>query len=318
MRTFAGTVALAAAVASWFAIALPASGAAATPAPHSARVAQLGIELPTLGGANWFTVMRARYFSDSVMRDIRDNLHLDYVRTGWVPGRLAFEKIRWHREDEGMDAICSAGLKLMIIVPGLGKDRRSGATIDPTSTVGEFFARYTEREFGCIAYAEIANEADLPSNGFSSVDAYADYYNRVAPIVGSFGIPVITTGTSGEDIPWTAALSARLRRSAAPVSGYGFHPYGIAPGGVASALEQVGRAAAAPSSPSPPVYVTEIGERDAGNLYAAIVALARVTPAVTVYEYLPQTGEDPNYAVASDAGRYRAVQRAAAYVRAEK
>ena len=152
----------------WLAVALPAAAATATPDPvRSATVARLGIELPTLGGANWFTVMRARYFSDSVMRDIRDNLHLDYVRTGWVPGRLAFEKIRWYREDQGMDTICSAGLKLMIIVPGLGKDRRTGATIDPTPTVSEFFARYTEREFGCIAYAEIANEADLPSNGWT-------------------------------------------------------------------------------------------------------------------------------------------------------
>lgn len=314
MRTFARTLALAAIVS---AIALPAPAGTARPASTRPAVARLGIELPTLGGANWFTAIRGRYFSASVMRDIRDGLQLDYVRTGWVPGRLAFEKVRWYREDQGMDAICSAGLKLMIIVPGLGKDRY-GELVDPTENVREFFDRYTQREFGCIAYAEIANEADLPKNGFSGVDAYADYYARVAPIVAAYRIPVITTGTSGEDIPWTAALAVRLRQSGAPVSGYGFHPYGIAPAGMAAALQQVGRAAAADGSRPPPVYVTELGERQAGDLYEAIVSLAGVTPAVTLYEYLPQTGEDPNYAIASDAGRYRAVQRAAAWLRTQR
>jgi hypothetical protein len=308
---FARTLAFGAIV---FAISLPAPAGTPAAAVRPPAVARLGIELPTLGGANWFTAIRDRYFSASVMRDIRDGLQLDYVRTGWVPGRLAFEKVRWYREDQGMDAICSAGLKLMIIVPGLGKDRY-GDVIDPTENVREFFDRYTQREFGCIAYAEIANEADLAKNGFSGVDAYADYYARVAPIVAAYRIPVITTGTSGEDIPWTAALSERLLQSGAPVSGYGFHPYGIAPAGMASALQQVGRAAAVDRLRPPPVYVTELGERQAEDLYEAIVSLAHVTPAITLYEYLPQTGEDPNYAIASDVARYRAVQRAAAWVR---
>ncbi|HKU82394.1 MAG TPA: hypothetical protein VJP76_09525, partial [Candidatus Tumulicola sp.] len=157
---------------------LPLVAAAPAPAPQTPPrpMAELGIELPTLGGAKWFTLTRPQYYTGDVMRDIRDNLHATYVRTGWIPGRLGFEKVRWYREDQGMDAICSAGLKTMIIVPSPHDDK--APQDDLIDNVREFFARYTRREFGCVRYAEIVNEADLPHNGFADVTQYAAYYRR--------------------------------------------------------------------------------------------------------------------------------------------
>lgn len=313
MRTFVGTlgpVALSLAAL----LVTPAAGApqtAAEPARPAAPLAELGIELPTIGGWHWFTSIRGRFFTPAVMADIRDNLHATYVRTGWIPDQFKFETIAWRREDEAMDAICQSGLKTMIIVPTPRND--SKGLEDLVQDVRDFFARYTQREPGCIRYAEITNEADLPKSGFADVRQYAAYYQQVAPEVASFGIPVITSGTSGKDLPWTAELATILRgaRPAQPVSGYGFHPYGVAPGAMAAATLEMRRAAAAPGAESlPTVYVTEIAQQRADDLYKTIVGLARATPAITIYEYLPQTGEDPIYGLKDNPARYAAVQRA--------
>lgn len=307
MRHVAGALAGALAAA----LALVA-GTTAPARPQSAApitIAQLGIELPTLGGAQWFTIVKRRYYSAAVMRDIRDDLHATYVRTGWVPSRFNTERIRWYREDQGMDAICSAGLKTMIIVPSLHDDKLG--VDDLVANVREFFERYERREFGCIQYAEIVNEADLPHNGFSDVTQYADYYRRVAPIVAAFGVTVVTSGTSGKDLPWTWALARLLRTPPAVVpDGYGYHPYGVPPALMADSVREVARAAMGADGSVPNVYVTEIGERDPNDLYAAIVQLAHVTPAITIYEYLAQPGEDPEFGLKNDPRRYDAVRRA--------
>lgn len=277
-------------------------------APPSPPVAQLGVEIPTLGGGNWWTVLRPRYISPENMQDIRDRLHASYVRTGWIPSRLRHE-IRWRREDDGMDVVCASGLHLMAIVPSL-KDDDLGED-DLVQNVREFFARYTQRYPGCIRYAEIANEADLQISRFPDVEAYAEYYGKVAPIVASFDIPVITSGISGKDLPWTYALAHLLRDADAPVDGYGFHPYGVAIGDLAGATNAIARAAAVrPDASLPSVYVTEIGQSDARDLYATIVELARLTPAITIYEYAAQPGEDPRYGLKNNPALYAAVQRA--------
>jgi hypothetical protein len=284
---------------------LLASGAT----PAVAPVAQLGVELPTLGGANWFTVVSKQYVTPAILADIRDNLHATYVRTGWIPGRLHFEKIRWRREDLGMDTICGSGLHVMMILPSPvagGADR--SALVD---NVREFFSRYTARDPGCIAWAEVGNEADLPENGFASVMDYAGYYRDVAPIVAAFHIPVITTGVSGENLAWTSELANLLYATKSPVSGYGFHPYGVKPADMAGATVAVRQAAGELAKGSfPSVYVTEIGKADAHDLYATIVNLARATPAITIYEYQAQPNEDPRYGLKNNPALYSAVQRA--------
>lgn len=308
MRPVARGVARALAVALLFGPAATSAAAPQTASPLP--IADLGFELPTLGGAQWFTVTRARYYSADVMRDIRDNLHATYVRTGWIPNRFGTEKVRWYREDQGMDAICTAGLKAMIIVPAPRDDKKGED--DLVDNVREFFARYTAREFGCLRYAEIVNEADLPHNGFADVTQYAAFYRRVAPVVAAFGVTVITSGTSGKDLPWTWTLANLLRMPpAVPVDGYGYHPYGVPPPQLAESVREVGRAAGVLANGTlPTVYVTEIGEQHPDDLYAAIVRLAHVTPTITIYEYLPQAGEDPGYGVKSDTARYDAVRRA--------
>ena len=282
----------------------PASPASSTAAP----IAQIGVEVPTLGGGNWWTVLRQRYISPASMQDIRDNLHASYVRTGWIPSRLRHE-IRWRREDDGMDVICASGLRLMVIVPSPKDDDRGD--VDLVDNVREFFERYTQRDPGCIRYAEVANEADLQASRFADVESYAAYYGKVAPIVASFGIPVITSGVSGKDLPWTYALARLLHDADTPVNGYGFHPYGVAIAGLADATLAIARAAGSLRNGSlPSVYVTEIGESDARDLYATIVNLAHVTPAITIYEYSAQPGEDPRYGLKNNPALYAAVQRA--------
>lgn len=285
------------------------------PSPSPA-VAELGIELPALGGPDWWSVVHNRYFAPAIVADIRDNLHAGYVRTGWVPGWLHFETIRWHREDSGMDLICGSGLHAMIILPGPPKGEYVES--DLVANVREFFARYTKRDPGCIRYAEAANEADLPVNRFAGVQAYAAYYRDVAPVVASFGIPIITSGVSGEDRDWTAELANLLYASKSPVSGYGFHPYGVDPARMADAALAI-RHAAGPSADGtyPPVYVTEIGQSNARALYDTIVNLAHVTPAITIYEYQAQGREDPRYGLKNNPSLYAAVQRAWATLHAQ-
>jgi hypothetical protein len=288
-----------------------ADGAAQPTARDAPPTAELGIQLPTIGGAKWLTVTRSNYINPATLRDIHDNLHASYVRTGWIPNRLKFENIRWHREDDAMDTICSSGLRLMMILPS-AKDDNKGIE-DLVDNTREFFTRYTAREFGCIRYAEVANEADLPANGFADVIAYASFYQRVAPIVASFGIDVITTGVSGEDRPWTFALATILaaHKPRAPVGGYGFHPYGVPPDRMTDATLAIRKAAGyLPNGTLPKVYVTEIGQSDARDLYSTIVNLAHSTPTITIYEYLAQPSESPQYGLKNHPALYQAVQAA--------
>jgi hypothetical protein len=251
------------------------------------------------------------------MRDIHDNLHASFVRVGWRPDALRIEQVRWHREDQGLDTICSSGLQAMILVPNPNDDHLGEQHL--VDTVGEFFTRYTRREFGCLRYAEIANEADLRTNGFASVNDYAWYYKQVAPAIAAFGIAVITSGTSGKDVPWTVTLASILRSAnpSPPVSGYGFHPYGVPPDQMAAAVEQLRDAIGyGRDGVRPDVFVTEIGKNNAVDLYQTIVRLAPVTPVITIYEYMAQPNEDPEYGLRDNPALYDAVRRAGAVIAA--
>jgi hypothetical protein len=278
-----------------------------TPAPR----AELGIQLTAVGGAYLFERTRKRYFTPAVMDDIRDGLHASFVRIGWFPNNLRLERIPWRREDAALDTICASGLHVMFLLPSPKDDPKGND--DLQRSIGAFLDRYTHREFGCIRWAEAGNESDLLANGFKSVDDYATYYESVAPIVASYGVKVITSGVSGEDRPWTQRLSELLRAAdpAPPIAGYGFHPYGVEPSQMAAATLAMREAAGVIGNGLfPDVYVTEIGERRAGDLYRTIVALSPVTPTIVVYEYLPQAGEDATYAIKSNPLLYAAVAQA--------
>jgi hypothetical protein len=296
------------------AAARPQSVPAITPVPS---VAQIGIQLTAIGGRYWLEGVRKREFTPAVMHDIHDNLHASFVRIGWFPGALRLERIPWRREDQALDTICTSGLRVMFLLPS-PKDDPKG-TGDLLRSIGAFLDRYTHREFGCIEYAEAGNELDLSANGFSSVDDYAALYESVAPIVASYGVKVITTGVSGKDLPWTQRLAALLRSANPnpPVDGYGFHPYGVEPSQMAAATLSMRQAAGATGGIAlPEVYVTEIGEQRPEDLYSAIVALSPVTPVITLYEYLPQRGEDAGYAIKSNPKLYDAVVRAWTFLHA--
>jgi hypothetical protein len=293
----------------------PSVGVSQTP-PSTTANAQLGIALPAVGGIHW-PAIRRRFFTPAVMRDVHDNLHASFVRVGWRPDGLRLDQVRWHHEDQGLDTICSSGLQAMILVPNPNDDHMGEQHL--IDTVGEFFARYTRREFGCLRYAEIANEADIRTNGFASASDYASYYKQVAPAIAAFGIQVITSGTSGKDLPWTVALASILRNAnpSPPVSGYGFHPYGVPPDQMAAAVEQLRDAiGTGPDGVAPTIYVTEIGKNNAADLYQTIVRLAPVTPTVTIYEYMAQPNEDPEYGLRDNPALYDAVRRAGAAITA--
>jgi hypothetical protein len=281
--------------------------AAGTPAPR----AELGIQLTAVGGAYWIQRTRKRYFTPAVMDDIRDGLHASFVRIGWFPSALRLERIAWRREDEALDTICTSGLHVMFLLPSPKDDPKGND--DLQRSIGAFLDRYTHREFGCIRWAEAGNESDLVANGFKSVDDYATYYESVAPIVASYGVKVITSGVSGEDRPWTRRLAELLHVAdpVPPFDGYGFHPYGVEPSQMAAATLAMREAAGAfGNGVLPEVYVTEIGERRAGDLYRTIVTLSPATPTIVLYEYLPQEGEDATYAIKSNPSLYAAVARA--------
>jgi hypothetical protein len=281
--------------------------AAAVPAPcdtGTQPVAQLGVEFPPLA--------RLRYYTHSAIVDIRDNLHASFVRTGWVPDWFKYEKLPWTREDEAMHRLCGAGLKVMVITPSPNDDARGEH--DLIDNIREFFSRYDRLDPHCVAYAELANEADLPRNGFADVKAYARYYEMVAPIAAEHGAKVITSGTSGKDLPWIFALGSILRdaRPQPPVDGIGFHPYGVASHDVVSASLEMRKAAGTfdENATLPSAYITELGRKNAADLYACIVALARVTPALTVFEYETQPDDEIGFGLKNNPALYDAVKRA--------
>jgi hypothetical protein len=268
-------------------------------------VAQLGVQFPPLG--------LLKFYSDEAFTDIRDNLHASYVRVGWLPGWAKYDKKPWVREDRSMHRLCRTGLKAMIITPSFRDDRHNSAE-HLYANIDEFFARYEQREPGCIVYAELSNEADIPRNGFTSVSEYAQYYQRVAPLIAKYGIKIITSGTSGKDLPWTYSLTSLLAGAwpRPPLDGFGFHPYGVAPSDLAASVDAMRQVAALFPSIGRPhdIYVTELGEKNAGDLYSAIVNLAYKTPALTIFEYEHQPGDDPGYALKDSPALYEAVVRA--------
>jgi len=266
-------------------------------------IAQLGVQFPPLGSLGAYT--------KSALADIRDNLHATYVRVGWYPGLAKRDKVPWQREDVSMHRLCRAGLKVMAMTPTLREDKQGEEHL--YANIEEFFRRYEEREPGCIVYAEFANEADLPFNGFANVEQYADFYETLAPIAARYGIKVVTTGTSGSDLPWTYSLASLLAGASPrpPLDGFGFHPYGVPPSEMAGAIKAMRRVTAFfPGARRDDIYVTELGEKRADDLYTAIVNLARETPALTIFEYARQPGDDPGYALDDDPALYNAVIRA--------
>lgn len=268
-------------------------------------VAQLGVQFPPLG--------RLNYYTKAAFADIRDNLHASYVRVGWLPNWVAkYDKVPWGREDRGMHRICRAGLKVMVLTPSFRDDSKGEDHL--YANIDEFFTRYQQREPGCIEYAELANEADIPRNSFANVEDYARYYEHVAPIVARHGITVVTSGTSGKDLPWTYALASLLAGSSPrpPLDGFGFHPYGVAPAQLANAVNAMRQVTSIfPSAGQRnEIYITELGETNAGDLYTAIVNLAHETPALTIFEYERQPGDDPGYGLKDYPALYDAVLRA--------
>lgn len=269
---------------------------------ESPQIAQIGIAIPNL--------RRPKTYSKEALDEIRDVLHADYVRTGWLPNGLKLDKHPWQVVDRDMRNLCASGLKAMILTPSPNDDSQGWTHL--IDNIDAFFARYTAREPGCIRYAEAANEADLPKNGFKDVEEYAAYYEAVAKIVSRYGISVITSGTSGKDLPWTYALATLLHQTepAPPVTGFGFHPYGVAPGDMTAAVMEMRRAAAAGTSPLPEVYVTEMGDPDPEKLYRSIVSLARVTPVLTIFEYVSQGRDEEQFALKEHPALFKAVTRA--------
>jgi hypothetical protein len=255
------------------------------------------------------------YFSPSVMADIKNNLHATYIRTGWIPNWVYSEPVPWQREDSTMDNACAAGLFVHIIVPPPYNDSRGMS--DWLSNVQAFFARYTQRDPGCLWVAEVMNEANIDSH--LTLASYASDYEQVAPIIAKYdsgavqgGVRwgVITSGTSGEDLSWTRGLYSDLQSARSPVNGYSFHPYGVAVNQMAQAVWAEDGADNNPFS----TWVTEICETDATSLYNTIVNLDRWTPEITIYTYKPGPGDAGTCGLANNPSLYSAVQQGFAYV----
>jgi hypothetical protein len=273
-------------------------------------VARLGINIPTMGITFWQAHHDWRwsiqnYFSAADMHEIKNDLHADYVRTGFIPDWVAAESVKWKREDRVMDDACAAGLGVMVIVP-IGNDRRG--VPDLVATVKEFFTRYASREEGCAIVAEIGNEDNLTM----SPQAYADIFKLLAPQIHAMGIEVIASGTSGLDVRWTHAVS-----NAIPAwSTFGFHPYDVPPQRMHGDLTAMARAMEGGSLDR--IAITEYGSGDAATLFAAILALAS-QPAVTVYEYRCQPTDDScRYGLKENPALYAVVQNAFSTVAARR
>jgi hypothetical protein len=293
------------------AVLAASAGAAAKP--------QVGLALPNLASdygappnACFSSCVDKTFFSAGAMQYFQ-GLGVTYVRTGWIPGFFVRADRFWRFTDPEMATICESGLKVAIIVPGFEdtpKPPRPGApwtTADLQKHVRAFFARYTRRFPGCFLYAELDNEADLAKNGYASVEQYAAYYEAIAPIPKSFGIPVVTAGTSGEDPQWLGQLALQLQAAGAPVDAYGYHPYGVVAdtgsvrGAVTQSIERMARAANVDPSH---IYVTELGMKSGPQLQWAMIQAAALSPYVTVFTYFvfPPDGGDATYALAAHAG----------------
>jgi hypothetical protein len=283
----------------------------------------VGVDLPTMGitysGCDYSCVYQM-FFSPAIMSDINNNLQADYVRSGWIPTWVDNEPVKWQREDQFMDNACNAGLTVMVIVPGINDDAKGEQ--DLLDSVNDFFSRYTQREpAGCVAWGEIVNEANLPQNGYPNVSDYAAYYEQASAIVASYGVPVITSGTSGKDTTWTSNLSSLLQAAQPipPLNGFGFHPYGVPVDEMFNATLAMQQAAGVWTwwdgvCSGTCIYVTEIGQTTATALYDTVINLFTATPTVTIYEYKAQPGENPQYGLTNNPALYSAAQSAFEYV----
>jgi hypothetical protein len=291
-----------------FGVTVLAARSAPAERPVAARV---GINVPTMGivywaaGHNWrWTV--ANYFSPAVMSEIKNTLHADYVRTGFVPDWVHRERPKWQREDRVMDDACGAGLGVMVIVP-TGDDKLGSD--DLATTVGAFFTRYAAREKNCKLIAEIGNEDNLTT----SPQAYAAIFESLAPEIRAMGVPVITSGTSELDTRWIRKVCDLI--GALP-TGYGFHPYDVAPDRMQSAI--AGMASSTATQALDRIYITEYGSSDAATLTNAIRNLDS-QPGVTIYEYRCQPSDEScKYGLKDNPPLYKAVQNAFAFVRAHR
>lgn len=279
----------------------------------------LGVNVPTMGivyqNLTWdYTAQN--YFTPAIFQDIKSNLTADFIRTGWVPNWVYREPVPWQREDVTMDGACSHGLSVLVIVPPPTYDARGLS--DELQNVQGFFARYTLREPGCRIWAEIENEANIDPS--TNVQAYASYFEAVAPIIHSHaGVRLITSGTSGVDIGWTATLSRILSSDpSAHPDGYGFHPYGVNPVGIGGAESQEQQATAADPAP---VYVTEMGETNSTDLFNGINSAYRFTPFISLYTYKngPYDTQPPlsQYGLVNNPTLYGTARGAFAYVRSK-
>jgi hypothetical protein len=223
------------------------------------------------------------------MQDIKNNLHADYVRTGWIYGWAHDENTKPNGVNSGscpgssttyrtadttfcyearaIKNACDNGLSVMVIVPpGDPTDSTQNSAI--LTQVKNFFQKFTGYDSeigynwnGCIKWAEIANEQNITTPYSGNADSYSYYYTSAANYIGTIAannnvtIGVITSGTSGEDTQWTQRLSWDLGQPAptdrAPVAGFGYHPYNISPANVASTVQAMQTAAYPSEWPNP-------------------------------------------------------------------
>jgi hypothetical protein len=181
----------------------------------------------------------------------------------------------------------------MVIIP---QPSYASSWTDLLNSVNAFFGRYTQREVGCLMWAEVWNEANDLSGMTAST--YATDYEAIAPIVNAYGVQLITSGVSYPTVAgfesWTSTVEQAITAAGSPVRGYGVHPYNFAPTSMATVVADVASAAATTDRF---VWVTEIGEdlsddsNAAADLTTLINNLAQATPSITIYEYKSQPGE---------------------------
>lgn len=314
-------LALTACAQSGYAVTPPSSAGSASnfnrettknPGPTSHAAQSPNFQLAAVVGVAVAGAAGPKYYTPAIMNDIKNNLGADYVRGGFIPDYVNAHG--WGDVDTFMQNACNAGLQVAELLPGINDDKLGEA--DLIEHVDGFFIRYTQPQYkGCLKFAEVVNEADLPQNGYTLL-SYFGYYVEVAHYAEIYGVRLVTTGTSGEDTSWTSRLAqllANCQVSCYPppeVDGYGFHPYGVAVGNMSSAAEAMGDAAGDPNG----IYVTELGETDAQSLYQAIVNLEYSVNVTTVFEYQPGPGQGDQYSLKDNPALYAAFQKAIAWI----
>lgn len=283
----------------------------------------VGVEVPILGGAGSGTSTTSSLYGPAAMSDIKNNLGADYVRTGWVPDHVNAESsrsIRWIDEDYTIDAACQAGLHVMTIVPPHWED--SNGEGDYLSMISEYFTRYTQREpTGCLLWAEYDNEPNLNNNSgpnsYANVNDYANWFETANPYLNSYGLRVITGGTSGVADSWNKSLYGLLSASGVTVTSYGYHPYDV-PSPV-TAQNESAKVNEFISDTTNSIYnydLTEVGETSASNesniIYDSNYCFGN---SLTIYTYSSLSSSDP-FSLVTHSALYSAVKTGFASVHA--